>query len=295
MLNRDEIKRPGIIAENAASEGNQSWRAASYDVRVGTILAVESDGRSRLSEANFCVVPPQGMVEVISLETIKVPENVAGYASVLTRLSRRGLLALNTGIIDPSYEGPVSAVMVNFGKTAFSLSSGDSFLRLSFHQCTVPDKFEPIRRVDREEFLRERKKEAGERFSESFLDIAAHIDEIAKGAFWRYLGRAAALVALVALMVTLVTWGVTLGVAHWQGGFLSKDQIRAAVDEYFQSDDFRSLKSNLAEIKREDLHEEVRLAVERALASSQPKAANSAEQGGAENAKRPSRQGLKHK
>jgi deoxycytidine triphosphate deaminase len=296
MLNRDEIKTFGIIAEGAASdEDEKSWRATSYDVRVGTILAVESDGKSRLSEANFCIVPPQGMVEVISLETIKVPENVAGYASVLTRLSRRGLLALNTGIIDPSYEGPLSAVMVNFGRTAFSLSSGDSFLRLTFHQHTVPDKFKPILRVERQEFLRERKKEAGERFSESFLDIAAHIDEIAKGAFWRYLGRAAVLVGLVALMVTLVTWGVTLGVAHWQGGFLSKDQIRAAVDEYFQSDDFKSLKSGLTEIKREDLHEEVRLAVERALANSQPKAVNSTAPGGAEKLKRTSRQGGEQK
>ena len=74
------------------------------------------------------------MVEVISIETIKVPQNVAGYASVKTGLSRQGLLALNTGILDPGYEGPLSATVVNFGKSDSLLNHGDTFLRLTFHE-----------------------------------------------------------------------------------------------------------------------------------------------------------------
>src|ERR1700722_15541246 len=103
MLNRDEIKKLGLITDS----DEQSFRAASYDLRIGTILAVR-DG-APIHVTSCYVLPPQGMVEVISWETIKVPPDIAGYASVKTSLSRDGLLALNTGILDPGYEGPLSA------------------------------------------------------------------------------------------------------------------------------------------------------------------------------------------
>jgi deoxycytidine triphosphate deaminase len=101
MLSRDDIKKFAIIRDG----NDQGYRAASYDVRIGTILA-SRDGDS-VRETGCYVLQPQGMVEVISSETVKVPPNIAGYASVKTDLSRQGLLALNTGILDPGYEGPV--------------------------------------------------------------------------------------------------------------------------------------------------------------------------------------------
>jgi dUTPase len=287
MLNRDEIASLGVIIDGITNE-----RAASYDVRVGTIIAVGSDSKIRV-EHEFYKVDPRGMVEVISLETVKVPENIAGYASVMTRLSRGGFLALNTGIVDPSYEGPVSAVMVNFGNAPICLNRGDPFLRLTFHRYDTPQKFKALTAIPREVFLGGRKKEAGERFSESFLDITAQIDEIARKAFWRYLGRAAILVTLVAIMVALVTFGVTVGVAHWQGGFLSKDQVRSAVDEYFLSGNFKSLKSDLTGVQKEELREEIRASVQQALDEERAKTANSTEKGSTPAPRQPRARGAK--
>jgi deoxycytidine triphosphate deaminase len=91
MLSRDDIRNLSIIKGG----NDQSYRAASYDLRIGKILAVKPGIKSRVREADSYWVPAQGMVEVISIETIKVPDNIAGYASVKTGLSRQGLLALN--------------------------------------------------------------------------------------------------------------------------------------------------------------------------------------------------------
>jgi hypothetical protein len=197
----------------------------------------------------------------------------------MTRLSRGGFLALNTGIVDPSYEGPVSAVMVNFGNTPICLNKGDPFLRLTFHRYDPPQNFNALTPIPREKFLKDRKKEAGERFSESFLDITTQIDEIARGAFRRYLVRVVVFVGVLALIVTLVTFGVTIGVAYLQQGFLSKDQVRAAVHDYFRSGDFKSLKSELTGVQKQELREEIRASVQQALDEERAKTANSTEKG----------------
>jgi deoxycytidine triphosphate deaminase len=248
MLNRDEIKSLGIIADGTV----QNFRAASYDVRVGTITAVESQSPVRLIEGEFYSIPPQGMVEVTSFETVKMPKEIAGYASVKTGLSRRELLALNTGIIDPSYEGPVSAVMVNFGRTPFSLHRHDVFLRLTFHRYDPPADFEALQPVDRQDFVRERKKEVAERFSSSFLDITGHIAEAARGAFWRYLPAIAIIVGFVALLVTSVTFGVTLGVTYWHTEAMSKDQLKAELGSYFRNRELDSYKRRLADLEKRE-------------------------------------------
>jgi hypothetical protein len=254
---------------------------------------VGSDSKIRV-EQEFYKVDPHGMVEVISLETIKVPEYVAGYASVMTRLSRGGFLALNTGIVDPSYEGPVSAVMVNFGNIPICLNRGDPFLRLTFHRYDPPQNVKAFR-ITGEKFLADRKKEAGERFSESFLDITAQIDEIARGAFRRYLGRLVIFVGLLALMVTFVTFGVTIGVNFWQARFLSKDQVRAAVDDYFLNGDFKSLKSALTGVQKEELRAEIDASVRRALDEERAKTAHPTEKGSAPTLRQPSARGAKTK
>jgi len=89
MLNKDEIKQLGIIIDN---EDLGSYRAASYDLRIGGVIAIRSENSKLVEQTEFFLLPAQGMAEVVSLETVKVPDNVAGYASVMTRSARQGLL-----------------------------------------------------------------------------------------------------------------------------------------------------------------------------------------------------------
>lgn len=49
-------------------------------------------------------------------------------------------MANNIGIIDPGYEGPLSSVLVNFGKEAFKLKTNDIFLRVTFSEFSSPTK-----------------------------------------------------------------------------------------------------------------------------------------------------------
>jgi deoxycytidine triphosphate deaminase len=242
MLNRDEIKRRGIIV--SAIPANYD-RAASYDLRIGKILAIKPEGRSEPIETDSYWVPAQGMVEVISIETIKVPPDVAGYASVKTGLSRQGLLALNTGILDPGYEGPLSATIVNFGKADSLLSHGDTFLRLTFHEYDPPAEVKDVKEAP-EEFLRKRKIEVAQNFSALFLNLNRHIEESVRSAFWRNLPIIGFVLALVSLSVTLTTWGVS----YEQTLFPPKNQYSAESGFYFRDEEYDSYKKRLAELEQ---------------------------------------------
>src|ERR1041385_9038537 len=124
VLNSRQIIDLGIIPNGEP----QNFRAISYDLTVGKIIA--TNGRKR----NSLILKPQGIVEVVSREMVKLPKNVVGYAMVKTSLCNEGILPLNIGIVDPGYEGPLSATLLNFGKKPFPLSRGKIFLRLTFHE-----------------------------------------------------------------------------------------------------------------------------------------------------------------
>jgi deoxycytidine triphosphate deaminase len=259
MLNRDEIKDFAIITDGS----DQCYRAASYDVRIGILLA-SRDGDS-VRDTGCYVLQPQGMVEVISLEIIKVPRDIAGYASVKTDLSRQGLLALNTGILDPGYEGPVSATVVNFGKTEKTLNRGEVFLRLTFHPYKTPNDFKALGPVRRDEFVLRRKEQVDANFSSSFLDMPRLVQQIASkylsSFLWRVWVTAGAVALVVAVFAFLTTWAVS----YLQPYNASKDRIRGELGSYFRDQQFDSFQKEIEDIQKRELPEEVQRAVDRAL------------------------------
>jgi hypothetical protein len=215
------------------------------------------------------------MVEVISIETIKVPDNIAGYASVKTGLSRQGLLALNTGILDPGYEGPLSATVVNFGKSDSLLNHGDTFLRLTFHEYKAPTDFKALEVEAPEQFLRKRKVEVAQNFSALFLNLNRHIEGSVKSAFWRNLPIIGLAVALITLVVVLTTWAVS----YQQNQFLSKDQLKAELGSYFRDEKFESYQKRLTELEKRE-HELEAKAPSTEPRQALPQMPNQSQQGG---------------
>lgn len=112
---------------------------ASVDLEIKEILVnIDEDGHLVKSYENY-VVNPQETVCLISKERIVVPENHVAYVFLKNRLSQKGLLAFNTGIIDPGFEGPVSTVMTNLSREAIQLScngENSKFFRVVFHKMT---------------------------------------------------------------------------------------------------------------------------------------------------------------
>lgn len=128
FLNHEELKSEGLIDKGI----DENYDNASYDLRVGNILTV--DGEEKLTHK----IEPNSMIVVVSKEKICLPDNRIGHAFIKTRLSQRGIMANNIGIIDSQYNGYLSTVLTNFGKKPYEINEDDHFLRITVSKFKKP-------------------------------------------------------------------------------------------------------------------------------------------------------------
>ncbi|MEQ9229721.1 MAG: hypothetical protein RIF46_03505 [Cyclobacteriaceae bacterium] len=173
-----------VFSKYIKNSDKNSFGTATYDLRVGKII--DMDGNEHVDSVS---IPSQGMVVVISKETVKIPETKLGYATVKTRLAQEGIMTNNIGIIDPGYEGLLSSVIINFGVEPYSVRINDSFLRLSFHDIEgldpkddiIPLKYDvPI--VD---YVKRRKEQARDKLGVNFMNYQNWVDRASADVYRR--------------------------------------------------------------------------------------------------------------
>ncbi|MES2112506.1 MAG: hypothetical protein V4577_27380 [Bacteroidota bacterium] len=167
LLNSSEIKKSGLL-EKAVDE---NYCAHSYDLTAGKIITLDNNVLEEFE------IPPQSMAIVVSNETFNLKDkNIVGYTTVKNTLSRKGIMAVNVGLVDPGYVGPISSILLNFGKTSVLLKKGDSFLRMTFQKFTplkkedFPKGIQTIQ-LDYDTYVEQRKNEANTYLDSSFLYI----------------------------------------------------------------------------------------------------------------------------
>lgn len=163
ILNYEEISQKGLIQNSIPA----NFTNASYDLRVEEIITITGK-RKRIFK-----IKPNSMVVVVSKESVVLPSNIIGHAYVRTRLSQRGIMANNIGIIDAHYNGHLSSVLVNFGKEPYEIKEDDTFLRITFSSFITPIIDVPLRYgpFSKETYLNERKSDAMDHLGNSFINI----------------------------------------------------------------------------------------------------------------------------
>ena len=86
------------------------------------------------SKAKKCfVLEPADTMIIITKEILNMPEDLCATYGQLNRLANRGLMILNTSVVEPGYSGPLSCVLVNFSSQRLALIHGESIAKLNFH------------------------------------------------------------------------------------------------------------------------------------------------------------------
>jgi deoxycytidine triphosphate deaminase len=180
MLRTNRIEELKLVDQAVSS----NYRAASYDPSIGKIITPDGE------EVDSYKLPPMGIVEVISRERLRVPSNMCCLAHVKTSLCNEGLLTLNTGIVDPNWNGRVSSFILNFGKDDRLLLSGDVFLRITFHELSSSTLADfgsiPEQTSSDESYIGERRRNMVERFSPEFLNLQKIIQGSVAATFDKY-------------------------------------------------------------------------------------------------------------
>ena len=213
LLNDKKIKELKLISEPVG----EHYQPGGYDVTIGEII--DADGGNIGTE--YFLIPPQGIVWVVSQETIVLPKNVLSYATVRTFLTNEGLLALNIGIIDPLWSGPVATSLVNFGDSTVRVKKGEKFLRLTFHLMEEPEK-EMKTVKDRGEYISKTQDRARKHFGSSFLNISKNLERIQRKAFVSSLPVFSLALAAIAIFVGVFASFITITMTY----YITKDPSR---------------------------------------------------------------------
>ena len=246
MLSGDEIKQGALIQ----NDNPNSYRAASYDLTVGRIIAPEQD---RVRAGETVTIPPQGMVEVISAERVRLPADVAGYTLLKNSLSNQGILAISIGIIDPLYEGLMSSTLINFSRSPVSLRAGDAFLRVTFHEYSPSVGLQAPKPISDREYLNQRVHKVRKHFSKTFLDLETTVANLTQPVFEKSFGKWRAglfvYVPLFALLLALLTFFMNAGTAYVSRNGANRDQIKAELRREMQQEDYVQLKKDVEDLR----------------------------------------------
>lgn len=134
VLVHDEILeriRAGQLVVGAL-EPDKRTRGCSFDLTVGTIFWDGRVIRRRAGEPQQVVVPPGGVVGIFTEESLKLPTDIYGTAFAINAMSSKGFLVLNSGHVDPGFEGPLTVKALNVRKTSIAISQGDPIFTVLF-------------------------------------------------------------------------------------------------------------------------------------------------------------------
>lgn len=192
ILNSEQIADAGIVV----GASDHLRRSTSYDASIGEFIL---DGQCL--EGDTYRLPPRGIVWVVSKETFKFGKSHTGLATLKTTLTHKGILALNVGVIDPGFEGPLSTALVNFSRTVVELKRGGPFFRVLVAEHTQATIFQQVKEERYDYINRVVNRSTG--FSNSFLDTNSLGDEVANRIFG--LPKLTVIVGVAGLFLALIT------------------------------------------------------------------------------------------
>lgn len=217
------LSKNNILSRKIISGGEDvRYRGSSYDLSILKLITADSK-----VEDEF-LLQPQGMVKVVSAEVLNLPVDVMGYVFVKTSLCNEGVLALNIGIVDPGFNGPLQSVLINFGKSPIRLSVGSVFSRITFQIVADGEGgLVPGAVKTHETVISEVKRLTDLYMAPTFLDVEASAKKAAEAAFNKYKTSLIGWVPIIALAMTFMTFALNFG-NMWLLQSYSKpqDQVR---------------------------------------------------------------------
>jgi dCTP deaminase len=115
---------------------NSKIQASSLDLTIGEIYipGTGSDDPGGANSPRLAGITLDiGQTAMIKTkEVLHLPPDLAGIGFPPASLSRRGLLIINPGHIDPGYRGPLHLTVINMSKVQFPLTPGQGILTILF-------------------------------------------------------------------------------------------------------------------------------------------------------------------
>jgi deoxycytidine triphosphate deaminase len=213
LLTKQQVIGRTLVV-NGAPDG---YRDTTYDTKIEEIIV---SGRV-VTESTY-TIKSRGVVWVISKEEFNLADDVTGVAALKTSLAHDGLFALNVGVIDPGWKGPVATALVNFSRDPVTIYRGQAFLRVMFLTANGALPSDPPFYKDRPDYVR-RMCDKSKAFSNTFLNMADLANEVGRDVMklpkWAYV------LTIIAAALSFASVFAPMAYTVWTDGAHNKETI----------------------------------------------------------------------
>ncbi|WP_297466788.1 dCTP deaminase [Thermococcus sp.] len=133
MMLPDWKIRKEILIEPFSEE---SLQPAGYDLRVGD-EAYFNGKIVNVKELETIAIPPKAYALILTLERIKLPDDVMGDMKLRSSLAREGLIG-SLAWVDPGWDGKLTLGVYNASDKPVELSYGERFVQIAFIRLEGP-------------------------------------------------------------------------------------------------------------------------------------------------------------
>ncbi len=116
----------------------ESLQPAGYDLRVGKEAYVEGK-LIDVEEAGNVIIPPKKHALILTLERVKLPDDVMGDMKIRSSLAREGILG-SFAWVDPGWDGNLTLMLFNASNEPVVLEYGERFVQIAFIRLEEPAK-----------------------------------------------------------------------------------------------------------------------------------------------------------
>ncbi|WP_210527157.1 dCTP deaminase domain-containing protein [Rubellimicrobium arenae] len=179
LVVESQVEERGLVSPASQIQTKNS----TCDLTVGRIFPAGPDSVEWSNDSDEIWLKPSHMVSVVTSQRLSLPADVTGLATLVTSLTQEGILCLNVGVVDPGYDGPLGATLVNFSNKERRIYVGQRLFRVLFIQHSPIKKLEPFVQHPTTYGYKVAQRSRNQ-FSETFLDVKS-LRRAAEDHAWR--------------------------------------------------------------------------------------------------------------
>lgn len=143
MLINTEIRQLVRTADLIEPFVASGLRHCRYNLRAAHVFSSETGDEQVIGQGvpggatrRVWSISPTETLVIMTRERVKMPPNLVGEYGQLYRWAQQGLLLINTSIVEPGYDGPLSCIVVNLSKQAITIEPDAEIAKLTFHELS---------------------------------------------------------------------------------------------------------------------------------------------------------------
>lgn len=227
-------------------------RGASYYLRIHSIIPAGEETKSYdpSKPRTIHTLEPGGMAWVISEEQFHIDKTtVTALVTLRSSFTKKGLLALDVGLVDANFFGPIGSLVINFSKKPIRLDAKEEFFRVLFfeHAKAEGKQIPEVIKYTHETYAKKILADMVGGFSSTFLQTAEMEERIVKSLenglveklepdilsrlAYGFFKKHGAKLLLILFAALLFGWGLgaTFGIGNY---FHTEEQIKDIIKSY---------------------------------------------------------------